>query len=333
MNIAVLGSGSWGTAMAVHLHRQGHTVTLVARRMEQAMEIASTRRNDRYLPGVHIHEDIQLGCELKPAVMEAEVVLLACPSEGLRPLCAELQQCLSTAWNLRMAIAMCKGLESETLLRPTEVISGELPGLISGVLSGPTFAWEIAEGKPGAAVLASGSDDAVLKNVQQALSGPGLRVYRSADIVGVELGGCLKNVYAIGAGICDGLGLGHNAKAAYVTRALAELVRIGTALGGERTSFHGLSGAGDLMATCYTEGSRNYSFGLAIGKGSTPDEASAASKGVIEGRRATDCLQTLCAGRGIDTPILDELHGVLAEGNNPGAAVSALMTRELKEEG
>lgn len=332
MNIVIVGAGSWGTAMAVHLHRQGHGVTLVARQMEQALAMASTRHNERHLRDVPLHPDIQLGCELKPALMEAQVVLLACPSEGLRAACRGVQHCLSSSPQLHTAIALCKGLESDSLLLPSEVIDAELPDLVGGVLSGPTFAWEIAAGKPGAVVLASSSDDAAVKELQEALSGPGLRVYRSADVVGVELGGCLKNVYAIGAGICDGLGLGHNAKAAYVTRSLAELVRIGVSLGGSHNSFFGLSGVGDLMATCYTEGSRNYSFGFAIGSGSSIEAAINSSKGVVEGHRATQCFYSRCRNSAIETPILDELYQVISHGKDPATGVAALMSRELKQE-
>lgn len=333
MNIAVIGAGSWGTAMTVHLHRRSHNVTLVARDMDHALAMASTRFNERHLPGVRLHPDIQIGCEFKPALMEAQVVLMACPSAGLRNACGEVRKCLSSAPELRTAIALCKGLESGSLLLPSEVIAQELPELINGVLSGPTFAWEIAAGQPGAAVLASGSDNAsVVEELQEALSGLGLRVYRTSDVVGVELGGCLKNVYAIGAGICDGLGLGHNAKAAYVTRSLAELVRIGVALGGSQHTFFGLSGVGDLMATCYTSGSRNYSFGFALGRGSSAEDALRASSGVVEGYGANRCFYERCRNSNIKTPILDELYQVIFHRKDPAIAVTALMSRELKQE-
>jgi len=332
MNFAVIGAGAWGTAFAIHLSRLGHTVTLVPRRFEQALAIASTRENTDYLPGLKLPLSIQIGHELTPILMEAEVVLLACPSQALRETCERLRANLGLATQLKLIVSLAKGLELGTHLRPSEVISAVLPEYAAGSLTGPTNAAEVARGKPSAMVLAATKTDAFLVEVQAALSGPTLRVYTSDDVAGIEFGGCLKNIYAIAAGCCDGLKLGDNAKAALLTRALAEMVRVGTALGAKADTFYGLSGFGDLVATCTGAWSRNRTFGQHLGEGQKVADLLAASKSVVEGYRTTQSFAGLCAARGLDAPILAETKRILYEGRAPAEALAALMTRELKRE-
>ncbi|HTJ78320.1 MAG TPA: NAD(P)H-dependent glycerol-3-phosphate dehydrogenase [Rariglobus sp.] len=332
MNFAVIGAGAWGTAFAIHLSRLGHTVTLVPRRFEQALAIASTRENSDYLPGLKLPPSIQIGHELTPILMEAEVVLLACPSQALRETCGRLKTNLGLATQLKLVVSLAKGLELGTHLRPSEVIAAVLPEYAAGSLTGPTNAAEVARGRPSAMVLASTKTGAFLAEVQAALSGPTLRVYTSDDVAGIEFGGCLKNIYAIAAGCCDGLKLGDNAKAALLTRALAEMVRVGTALGAKADTFYGLSGFGDLVATCTGAWSRNRTFGQHLGEGKKASGLLAASKSVVEGYRTTESFAGLCAERGIEAPILAETQRILYEGRAPADALSALMMRELKRE-
>lgn len=332
MNFVIVGAGAWGTAFAVHLSRLNHTVTLVPRRFEQALAIASTRENAEYLPGVKLPLSIQIGHELTPVLMEAEVVILACPSQALRETCERVKANLGLATQLKLVVSLAKGLELGTHLRPSEVIAAVLPDIAAGSLTGPTNAAEVARGRPAAMVLAATRTDAFLAEVQAAVSGPTLRVYLGDDVAGVEFGGCLKNVYAIAAGCCDGLKLGDNAKAALLTRALAEMVRVGVALGAKAETFYGLGGFGDLVATCNGAWSRNRTFGQRLGEGAKAAELIAASKSVVEGYRTAESFHGLCKERGIDAPILAETHRILYEGRPPAEALTALMTRELKRE-
>lgn len=332
MNFAVLGAGAWGTAMAVHLQRLNHTVTLVPRRMEHALAIASARENADYLPGVHLPHSLQIGCELRPALMEAEVVLLACPSHALRRLCQDIAAVLDSSRGIRCLVILCKGLESESFLRPTQVTTEVLPHFTSTVLSGPSFAAEVANGAPTAITLAGPTNAADIVAVQEAMSSETFRVYRSEDSTGVELGGCLKNVYAIAAGICDGLQLGDNAKAGLLTRALAEMVRLAGRLGARPETLYGLSGFGDLVATCTSQRSRNHTFGTQLAKGNDPDKLIEEQRTVVEGYFATQAFYELCQRENLDAPILSEVYRVVYQGQPPAQALRNLMTRDLKRE-
>ncbi|GAB1488978.1 NAD(P)H-dependent glycerol-3-phosphate dehydrogenase [Opitutaceae bacterium] len=332
MNFAVLGAGAWGTAFAIHLCRLGHTVTLVPRRFEQALELSSSRVNAEYLPDVTLPPSLQLGHELTPVLLEAEVVVLACPSHALRETCERLAKGRAGATRLRLALSLAKGLELGTHLRPSEVIAAVLPDLLIGALSGPTNAGEFARGLPAAMVLATNRHDPLIAEVQVALSSPTLRVYTSDDLAGVEFGGCMKNIYAIAAGCCDGLKLGDNTKAALLTRALAEMVRVGASLGARQETFYGLSGFGDLVATCHGAWSRNREFGQRLGEGSSVADLVAHRKTVVEGYKTAQSFHGLCVARGIDAPILTEVNSILFEGKKPADALAALMARGLKRE-
>ncbi len=300
--------------------------------MEHALAIASSRENADYLPGFQLPHTIQIGCEPGPVLMEAEVVFLACPSKALRALCQSIKPHLAAAWQLKLCLIMCKGLELETLKTPAEIVSEELPGVACGVLSGPTFAGEVAAGKPTAVALALGADCADAERYQEAFSNSSLRAYLTDDVRGTELGGTLKNVYAIGSGLCDGLGLGDNAKAALLTRSLNELVRLGVSLGGQKETYFGLSGFGDLVATCSGDWSRNRTFGERVGQGEAPSQIVEGQKSVIEGYRACECLYRICREKNVDAPILGVIHAILYEGLEPMAAMQQLMSRDLKPE-
>ncbi|MFT4902035.1 MAG: glycerol-3-phosphate dehydrogenase (NAD(P)+) [Lentimonas sp.] len=332
MNCCILGAGAWGTAMALHLDRCGHSVTLVPRRMEQALAIASSRENTEYLPGYKLPHRIQLGCEVEPVLMEAEVVFLACPSKALRALCESLRDKLASAWQLKLFVVMCKGLELDTFKTPAEIVNEIFPEVACGVLSGPTFAGEVAAGQPTAVAFAVAADFVDGARYQEAFSNAGMRAYLSSDVRGTELGGTLKNIYAIASGLCDGLKQGDNAKAALLTRSLSEMVRLGVLLGGDKASFYGLSGFGDLVATCSGAWSRNRTFGQRVGEGETPAAIVSAQKSVVEGYRATECMKRLCDAKQVDAPILSQIYAILYEGREPISALAALMNRELKSE-
>ena len=332
MNCCILGAGAWGTAMALHLDRCGHSVTLVPRRMEHALAIASTRENVDYLPGFQLPHSIQIGCELAPVLMEAEVVFLACPSKALRDLCLRVRAASGDAWQLKLFLVMCKGLELDSFKTPSEIVNEIFPEVACGSLSGPTFAGEVAAGNPTAVTLAVDADFAAADTYQQDFSNALLRAYLSNDVRGTELGGTLKNVYAIASGMCDGLQLGDNAKAALLTRSLNELVQLGQLLGGQKETFYGLSGFGDLVATCSGSWSRNRTFGERVGQGEAPESIVSSQKSVIEGYRATDCMKRLCDEKDMDAPILSQIHAILYDGQEPLSALQALMSRGLKAE-
>lgn len=332
MNFVVIGAGAWGTAFAVHLARLGREVTLVPRRSEQAAALAAARENLDYLPGVALPPALRVTAELSAAVADADVVLLACPSQALRETGERLRAALPVESRLRIVVSLAKGLELGTHLRPAQVMAEVLPGRLVGSLNGPTNAGEVARGLPAAMVLAAEQDSPCVAELQAALSGPTLRVYTSPDLAGVEFGGCLKNIYAIAAGCCDGLKLGDNSKAALLTRALTEMVRVGAALGARTETFYGLSGFGDLVATCHGEWSRNREFGQRIGEGARAVDLIAQRKTVVEGYKTTQAFAGLCAERGIDAPILGQMHAILFEGKPPAQALAALMTRGLKSE-
>jgi glycerol-3-phosphate dehydrogenase (NAD(P)+) len=332
MNFVVIGAGAWGTAFAIHLSRIGHTVTLMPRRFEHAVALSTSHENADYLPGIALPSSLQIGHELAPVLMEAEVVLLACPAQAIRETCGHVKASLGLATQLKLIVSLAKGLELGTHLRPTEVISAVLPQFASAALTGPTNAAEVARGKPSAMTLAAGRMDEFIAAVQAALSGPTLRVYTSDDVAGVEFGSCLKNVYAIAAGCCDGLGFGENSKAALLTRALAEMVRVGQALGARPETFYGLSGFGDLVATCHGGWSRNREFGQRVGEGRSVAELLAGRKTVVEGYKTTEAFAELCVSRGIDAPILIEMRDLLFGGKPAPQVLASLMGRELKRE-
>jgi len=333
MNFTVIGAGAWGTAFAIHLARNaGHSVYLAPRRAEHAAALVATRENADYLPGIALPERLNVTAELTSALVDAEVLLLACPSQALRETCLQIRTALPRNAAAPLVLSLAKGLEVGSHKPPSEVIAECLPTCGVGALTGPTNAAEVARDQPAAMLLAVTHPPESLRTVQAALSSAALRVYTSTDLVGAELGGCLKNIYAIAAGCCDGLRLGDNARAALLTRALAEMIRVGVALGAQPETFYGLSGFGDLVATCHGAWSRNRQFGEQIGAGARATELLAGRRSVVEGYKTTQSFNELCTERGIEAPILREMHAILFEGKPPAEALASLMTRELKEE-
>jgi glycerol-3-phosphate dehydrogenase (NAD(P)+) len=332
LNFTVLGAGAWGTAVAAHLVRRGQRATLVTRRPEHAVTMQLARENRDYLPGVKLPEALTVTSDLRAALLEADVALIASPSHALREWCQRMAAELDGAGRLQLFVSLVKGLELGTLLRPSEVMAQAFPGLNVATLTGPTNATEVAQGLPAAVVLAAAAPGGFVDRVQAAMSGSTLRLYTSDDLAGAEYGACLKNIYAIGAGFSDGLKLGDNAKASLITRALTEMVRVGEHLGAKRETFYGLSGFGDLVATCHGAWSRNRQFGEQIGAGAAVADLLAGRKTVVEGYRTTQALHDLCSQRGITAPILGEVHAILYQGKKPMDALMSLMNRELKRE-
>jgi glycerol-3-phosphate dehydrogenase (NAD(P)+) len=332
MNFTVVGAGAWGTAFGLHLARLGRSVTLVPRRPEQAAALLANRENTEYLPGFALPFELRVTAELGVALTGADVVFLACPTQAMRETLGHIKANLAGAGRPQGLVGLAKGLEMDTHLRPSEVMAAVLPDIPAAVLTGPTNAAEVARGLPAAMVLAAGSAGPPWADLPAAISSLGLRVYTSDDLAGAEFGGALKNIYAIAAGCCDGLGLGDNAKASMLTRALAEMVRVGTALGARAETFYGLSGFGDLVATCHGGWSRNREFGQRIGEGGQAADLIAHRKTVVEGYGTTQAFAGLCLEQGIDAPILAQVRAILYEGRRPAEALAALMTRGLKAE-
>jgi glycerol-3-phosphate dehydrogenase (NAD(P)+) len=332
MNFCVVGAGAWGTGFASHLVRLGHPVSLVPRRPEQAATLSAARENLDYLPGIRLPDALVISADLASELVDADVVLLAPPMHALRETSARVRLALGARSRVHLIVSLTKGLELATHLRPSQVIAAAAPGYAVGALTGPTNANEVAQGLPAAMVLAATPPSPYLAEVQAAMSGPTLRIYISDDLAGLEFGSCLKNIYAIAAGCCDGLRLGDNAKASLLTRALAEMVRVGTSLGARPETFYGLSGFGDLVATAHGEWSRNREFGQQIGEGHRVADLIAGRKTVVEGYKTTESFAGLCAERGIDAPILREVQAILFAEKRPADALAALMTRGLKRE-
>lgn len=334
LKISVCGAGAWGTSMALHCERQGLATTLMARRPEQATAMRADRENKDYLPGYPFGESLSVTSDLRAALADADVIFLGAPSYALRQWSQQIAQLESgIVKKTALFVSLAKGLELETRKTPCGIVKEELPGAIVGSLSGPTFAGEVAAGKPTAMTLAfEDCHVAEIERLQNAISGPNLRVYASSDLKGVELGGCLKNVYAIAAGCCQGLKLGDNALASLLTRAVAEMVRVGQALGANLETFYGLSGFGDLVATCHGDWSRNRTFGEAIAKGRTAAEIIAQQKTAVEGYRTAKAFHQECQSKAIDAPILEQVYRICYESKPPLQALGDLMSRDLKKE-
>lgn len=330
MKIAVIGAGGWGTALAAVLGENNHRVALWARSPAVAAELAATRRNPRYLPDAVLPAGVACTADLAAAADGAAIVIIAAPSHTVRATAAALAPLLAGG---AVVVSAAKGLEIGTLKRMTEIIAEEIPAAATCLvaLSGPNHAEEVALRHPTATVAASVSRTAA-EAVQEALMAPYFRVYTNPDIIGVELGGALKNIIALGAGIGDGLGFGDNAKAALMTRGLAEITRLGVAMGARPLTFAGLSGIGDLIVTCTSRHSRNRRAGLAIAAGKTVGEIEGETGMVVEGIRSTLAAHELAARLGVEMPITAEIHRVLYRGADPREAVARLMGRGMTHE-
>lgn len=329
MNITVVGAGGWGTALAAILAEK-HAVALYVRNPDLAAVLRRERENVRYLPGVSLPDNLRVVDHLQPALEQAELVVVATPSHGIRAVARVLVGLLPLDC---VVVSAAKGLEVGSCLRMTEVLAQEIPALAGRVaaLSGPNHAEEVGRKIPSATV-AGCADRGLAEVVQDAFMTPYFRVYANHDVAGVELGGALKNVIALAAGIGEGLGFGDNSKAALMTRGLAEIARLGGACGADAATFSGLSGVGDLIATCTSRHSRNRRAGLEIAKGRSVTEIQAESGMVIEGVRATAAAWQLARAAGVEMPITEALHRVLYEGAPPRLVVTELMTRSKKHE-
>lgn len=328
--IGVLGAGSWGTALAMLLRWNGHGVALWARDAELAKRVATEKRNERYLPGVALPDGLQCSSSMPEVFAGAQFVVVAAPSHALRPLLRSLP--VNLLAEECVIISAVKGIENDSFLRMSEVIEHVLDGRFPVVaLSGPSHAEEVSRKIP-TAIVAASVDLEVAKRAQAVLMGPTFRVYTHSDVIGVELGGALKNIIALAAGIGDGAGFGDNTKAALMTRGLVEITRLGQKMGANPMTFAGLSGMGDLFVTCMSRHSRNRFVGEQIGRGRTLNEVLTGMQMVAEGVRTTQAAHALAQKVGVEMPITHEVYQVLFENKPPVAAVSDLMTREAKVE-
>jgi glycerol-3-phosphate dehydrogenase (NAD(P)+) len=325
---AVVGGGAWGTALADVLARNGEHVTLWAREPEVVESINARHLNDLFLAGMPLHAGLRAEHDLPVALRGAELAVLAAPSQVLR---AVVRGCASAFARSMVLVVASKGIERETLAVMTAVAEQELPGRDVVALSGPSFAAEVAARQPTAIVAASINPDAA-GVVQRIFSSDTFRVYSHDDVLGVELGGALKNVMAVATGIAEGLGLGFNPRAALITRGLAEMSRLGTALGARAETFAGLAGLGDLVLTCTGALSRNRALGMEVGRGASLDQALAGKQTVAEGVDTTRSAHALAQRQGVEMPIVDAVFRILFEGSPARAAIGELMTRELRAE-
>jgi len=329
--IAIIGAGAWGTALSIVLGRQNrHAVRLWAREQEVRESISKTRRNALFLPAYAIPDCVEVVADLTGAVAEAEFLVSAVPSQHCRDIFEKLAAHLQPE---TLLVSATKGLEQTSLLRMTEVIATVTDNKCPiGALSGPSFAAEVARGDPTAIAIAS-RDSGLTSAVQREFSDGSFRIYRNDDTTGVELGGSLKNIIAIAAGVCHGLGLGHNSIAGLITRGLAEMTRLVTACGGRAETMAGLAGLGDLVLTCTGELSRNRSVGVELGHGRKLPEIIAGMHGqVAEGVFTTNAAIQLAHAREIEMPITEQMHAILNAGKDPRRAIHELMVREFKNE-
>ena len=323
----MLGAGSWGTALAIQFARAGHPAVLWGRDPAHVEAMARSRRNSRYLPDVDFPELLEVAIDLRAAVARAEDVLIVVPSHGFRAMLEAL-----TALRVRRLAWATKGFELDTGLLPHQVVEQIFStGLPTAVLSGPTFAREVGAGLPSAMTIASTHGD-YAQQLAASISTDVFRAYTSSDVVGVEVGGATKNVFAIGAGISDGLGYGANTRIALITRGLAEMTRLGLALGGRQETFMGLAGVGDLVLTCTDDQSRNRRFGLALARGHSVEQALREIGQVVEGFNGARAVHEVATRRKVEMPIIEQLYKVLHEGLSPPAAVAALMRRPIAPE-
>lgn len=330
-HVAIIGAGSWGTALAWSLGSAGHSVTMWARRAEAASEIQKTRHNPAYLAGTGLPEKVLVTHDLGEALEDAAVWVIAVPSQHVRAVAKKAEAHLASD---TVVVSVAKGIENETLLTTSGVLRETFPDHPPdwiGVLYGPSHAEEVVLGHP-TSVVAAFQDLDIAEKVQALFMTPRLRVYTNPDLVGVEVAGSVKNVIALSVGVSDGYGWGDNAKAALVTRGLAEMTRLGLALGADPHTFAGLAGVGDLVVTCFSRHSRNRGFGERIGGGETLEEATASSTMVVEGVATTQSVRELAQRERVEMPITEAVYRVLFENMDPAEAMDRLMTRDPRRE-
>lgn len=324
MRVTVLGAGAWGTALARLVHQCGVETVLWGHDPARVDEIRRNGHNERFLPGIKVPREIKLETDLK-LVLNADCVVVAVPSKAFREVTQSLKEFPG------IIVSVTKGIEYDTGLTMCGVLAETAPKARHAALSGPTFAIEVARGIP-TAIVAASKDLAAAAEVQKIFSCPTFRVYTTPDVLGVELGGALKNVIAIASGVADGLGFGDNSKAALVTRAIAEIRRLGVACGAQAETFTGLSGLGDLMVTCFSKHSRNRAFGERCGRGEKPAEVAASMDAIAEGYPTARSAYQLARRHAVSTPIVAEVFAMLYEGKDVRQGVRDLMSRDLKAE-
>jgi glycerol-3-phosphate dehydrogenase (NAD(P)+) len=326
--ISIIGDGGWGTTLAIHLSKKGHEVMLWSAFKSYAATLRRTRKNTKFLPGIKIPKAINITSEMQEAIEKSEIIVLAVPSCYVRKVLLKIKK---TNYKKRLFLSVSKGIEEGTHKRVSEIIYNVLGKINLSILSGPNIAYEVARGYPATCVIAS-KNIKHAKMLQRVFTNDKLRVYSSNDLCGVELGGSLKNIIAIAAGISDGLGFKMNAKAAIVTRGLVEMARFGVALGAKKETFNGLSGIGDLVTTCMSGHSRNHFVGQEIGKGKKLRDVIKHMDMVAEGVKTTKSVYELNKKHKINMPITTEIYKVLYKNKTPLEAVNDLMLREKKME-
>lgn len=326
--VSVLGAGSWGTALALVLARNGNEVSLWTIKESQRDEINKNKTNNIYLPGVRIHENINCTCDIKESVSNSEAIILAVPSQVIRSVCKQIKPYVNES---QILVNVAKGLERETGLRMSQVVNSEINNAKFAVLSGPSHAEEVALNLPTVITVAS-SDINIATNIQDLFNNESFRVYTNTDLIGVELGGTLKNIIAFGAGICDGLGYGDNTKAGLITRGLSEIKRLGIALGADPNTFSGLSGIGDLIVTCTSQHSRNRKAGMLIGQGYSLQDTLNEVQMVVEGIVATEIAYKVALENNVEMPITEAIFNVLYKNIPAKESIVELMSRDSKSE-
>lgn len=326
-SIGVIGAGTWGTALAVLLHNNGHQAAIWSALPEEIEEMTKTRRH-KNLPEITIPEEIFLTADLEEAMAQKEVLIMAVPSVFVRSTASRMKPFLKKG---QLVVDVAKGIEEETLKTLSQVIEEELPDAETAILSGPSHAEEVSRGLPTTCVVGAHRRETA-EYLQSVFMSPVFRVYTSPDMVGIEVGAALKNVIALAAGIADGLGYGDNTKAALITRGIAEITRLGMKMGGKEQTFVGLSGIGDLIVTCASMHSRNRRAGILIGKGYTMDEAMKEVQMVVEGVYSAKAAKALAEAYGEDMPIVEQINQVLFEGKSARDAVGDLMLRDKRIE-
>lgn len=329
-NVAVIGDGGWGTTLAILLNKNRAKVNLWGIFPEYIESMKAKRENVKFLPGINIPSEISLTSDLSEAASGADIVVLAVPSQYMRDVARRLKD-IMTGFADKIFVSVSKGIENKTLKRMSEVVREILGPVRVGVLSGPTISYEVARGLP-TTVVAASEDEGTAKETQDLFMADNFRVYTNNDIIGVELGGSLKNIIAIAAGISDGLGFGVNTKSGLLVRGIVEVARLGIRMGARQETFYGISGLGDLMTTCISSHGRNRWFGEEIGKGKKPQDVLKATEMVVEGVATTKSGYELRKKYGVEMPISEQVYAVIYEGKDPKAAVRDLMTRERKAE-
>ena len=327
--VCVLGAGSWGTALAIVLAENAKEVVMWTKCETQKREMSIDRTNTKYLKGIEIPSNISVTLDIEDAIKESEIIVIAVPSQAVRTICEKIDKYLDES---QIIVNVSKGLEKQTGMRMSEVVKDVLPKVKYTILSGPSHAEEVAKKIPTTVVVSSLDDDNSSEIVQNAFMTSTFRVYTNNDIVGVELGGTMKNIIALGCGICDGLGYGDNTKSALITRGLHEMKLLGVSLGAQESTFNGLSGIGDLIVTCTSTHSRNRNAGFLIGQGYTKEEAIEKVEMVVEGITAVESVYSKSRELNKEFPILESLYDILFNNKKAETALLELMNRDKKSE-